>query len=77
MPHPVYGWMGWLQILSPTAASFHSLRPLLSESLALTRAKWARCKAAQRSRPDPRRPIRPRLDHPLPPAADVRRGEAP
>jgi hypothetical protein len=42
MPHPVYGSMGWLQILSPSAASWQSLRPLLSESLELARVKWAR-----------------------------------
>lgn len=42
MPHPVYGWMSWVQILSPTAAQFESLRPLLAESLELVMAKWRR-----------------------------------
>jgi hypothetical protein len=42
MPHPVYGWMSWVQILSPTAAQFDALRPLLAESLDLVRAKWRR-----------------------------------
>ena len=42
MPHPVYGWMSWLQILSPTPASFRALRPLLTESLELARSKWER-----------------------------------
>jgi hypothetical protein len=42
MPHPVYGWMSWVQILAPTAAQYESLRPLLAESLALVRAKWER-----------------------------------
>ena len=46
MPHPVYAWMAWVQILSPTAASLHSLRPLLGESLELARAKWTRRKVA-------------------------------
>ncbi|HEX2087382.1 MAG TPA: DUF6194 family protein, partial [Solirubrobacteraceae bacterium] len=32
-PHPVYAWMGWVQILSPSEASFESLRPLLERSL--------------------------------------------
>jgi hypothetical protein len=41
-PHPVYAWMGWAQILSPTAARFDELRPLLAESLALVRHKWKR-----------------------------------
>lgn len=42
MPHPVYGWMAWVQILAPTRAQYESLRPLLSESLELARAKWRR-----------------------------------
>ena len=42
MPHPVYGWMSWVQILSPTAAEFRALRPLLAESLELVREKWRR-----------------------------------
>jgi hypothetical protein len=46
MPHPVYAWMSWIQILAPTAARFASLRPLLDESLDFTRAKWKRRKAA-------------------------------
>lgn len=45
MPHPVYGWMRWLQILSPTAATFDALGPLIEESLELARTKW-------RGRPD-------------------------
>ncbi len=39
-PHPVYAWMGWVQILSPSRASFERLRPLLAESLDLARARW-------------------------------------
>lgn len=31
-PHPVYGWMGWLSILNPTAESFDRLLPLLGEA---------------------------------------------
>ena len=42
MPHPVYAWMRWVQILAPTAAQFESLRPLLAESLELVRARWQR-----------------------------------
>jgi hypothetical protein len=41
-PHPVYAWMSWVQILSPTAARFASLEPLLADSLELTRERWAR-----------------------------------
>ena len=32
MPHPIYGWMSWVQILSPSESSFASLLPLLSEA---------------------------------------------
>jgi Family of unknown function (DUF6194) len=42
MPHPVYGWMYWLQILSPSRASFDALRPLLDEALGLAETKWQR-----------------------------------
>ena len=42
MPHPVYGWMSWVQMLAPSAAAFAELRPLLEESLEFTRAKWRR-----------------------------------
>jgi hypothetical protein len=41
-PHPVYAWMSWVQILTPTAERYESLRPLLAESLELVRAKWRR-----------------------------------
>ena len=42
MPHPVYGWMSWVQILAPTADQLASLRPLLDGSLDFVRAKWRR-----------------------------------
>jgi len=42
MPHPVYAWMGWVQVLAPTPGRFQSLEPLLSESLDTVRRKWAR-----------------------------------
>jgi hypothetical protein len=42
MPHPVYAWMSWVQILSPTAPRFASLQPLLAESLDLARERWSR-----------------------------------
>jgi len=41
MPHPVYAWMRWVQILSPTREQYDSLRLLLSESLQVVKAKWA------------------------------------
>ncbi len=39
-PHPVYAWMGWVQILSPSRASFERLQPLLTQALDLARARW-------------------------------------
>lgn len=32
VPHPVYAWMGWAQILNPTRASFDQLQPMLDEA---------------------------------------------
>lgn len=29
MPHPVYGWMGWVCLLSPKTATFDEIKPLL------------------------------------------------
>jgi hypothetical protein len=45
MPHPVYAWMSWVQILAPTTARFESLAPLLGESLQLAKARWQRRRA--------------------------------
>jgi Family of unknown function (DUF6194) len=42
MPHPVYAWMRWVQILSPSRASFEALRPCLADSFELVKAKWQR-----------------------------------
>jgi Family of unknown function (DUF6194) len=39
-PHPVYAWMGWVQILSPSRVSFERLQPLLADSLDVARARW-------------------------------------
>jgi hypothetical protein len=42
MPHPVYAWMRWVQILAPTEAQFEQTKPLLAESLELVRVRWNR-----------------------------------
>lgn len=31
-PHPVYAWMGWVQVLSPSKATFAELQPLFAEA---------------------------------------------
>jgi Family of unknown function (DUF6194) len=40
MPHPVYAWMRWVQILSPSRPQYQALKPLLAESLEVVKAKW-------------------------------------
>ncbi len=45
-PHPVYAWMRWVQILSPTREQYESLKPFLLESLDVVKAKWQRRKAS-------------------------------
>jgi hypothetical protein len=40
LPHPVYAWMRWVQILSPSRPHYESLKPLLAESLEAVKAKW-------------------------------------
>jgi hypothetical protein len=42
LPHPVYAWMSWVQILNPTADRLHSLRDLRTISLELARDKRRR-----------------------------------
>ena len=32
MPHPVYGWMSWVQVLNPTESTFRERFPLLEEA---------------------------------------------
>ncbi len=69
-PHPVYAWMGWVQILAPSVASWERLRPLIVEAHGLARLKFAarlrrmpHDRSTQRSgaRPGERVPRRPGL----------------
>jgi hypothetical protein len=32
MPHPVYAWMGWVQVLSPSTETFTGLQSLFAEA---------------------------------------------
>lgn len=32
MPHPIYGWMSWVQVLSPSEQTFTSILPLIAEA---------------------------------------------
>ena len=40
-PHPVYAWMRWVQVLSPTASAYAEARPLIEEAHRLAVAKFA------------------------------------
>ncbi|MEM9796915.1 MAG: DUF6194 family protein [Pseudomonadota bacterium] len=40
MPHPVYGWMGWVAVLCPSAVTWAACAPLLADAHA--RATFAR-----------------------------------
>ena len=39
-PHPVYGWMSWVSILSPSNESWDKIEELLSESYVLVCKKY-------------------------------------
>lgn len=32
MPHPIYGWMSWAQVLNPSESTFRDLLPLIAEA---------------------------------------------
>jgi hypothetical protein len=40
MPHPVYAWMGWAQVLSPTEKGFNDVLPLVEEAFHAAAAKF-------------------------------------
>lgn len=42
MPHPVYGWMGWVQVLSPSRRTFAEIQPLLSAAHEAAAKKYDR-----------------------------------
>lgn len=42
IPHPVYAWMGWAAVLNPSAETFRKLSPLIQESYAFAKEKFAR-----------------------------------
>jgi hypothetical protein len=42
MPHPIYGQMYWICVLSPSAATFEVVRPLLAEAYDLAASRHAR-----------------------------------
>ena len=40
LPHPVYGWMGWICTLNPSRQTFETLRPLLREAYEYAKEKY-------------------------------------
>ncbi len=40
MPHPIYAWMSWVQILSPSKASFENILPLIRDAHASAVVKF-------------------------------------
>lgn len=40
MPHPIYGWMSWVQILSPSESGFVEILPLINEAHANAVSKF-------------------------------------
>ena len=44
MPHPVYAWMGWVGVLSPSEKTFDRLKPLIQESYEYAQEKFKKRK---------------------------------
>jgi hypothetical protein len=42
MPHPIYGNVNWLCVLSPSAATFETVKPLLAEAYDVAVRQWGR-----------------------------------
>jgi hypothetical protein len=40
MPHPIYAWMGWAQVLLPSQATFEKILPLIDTAHALAVQKF-------------------------------------
>lgn len=40
LPHPVYGWMAWISVLNPGAATWETVKPLLAEAHGLAVARF-------------------------------------
>ena len=42
LPHPVYGWMGWISILNPSEETFAQMKPLIQEAYEFSKEKFER-----------------------------------
>ncbi|MFM7140060.1 MAG: DUF6194 family protein, partial [Actinomycetes bacterium] len=45
MPHPIYAWMYWVQILSPKLDIWNTLQDLLTESYQLAKTRFEKIKS--------------------------------
>lgn len=44
LPHPVYAWMGWICLLSPSEQTFNELKPLIQEAYEYAKEKFKKRK---------------------------------
>ena len=44
MPHPIYAWMYWLQVLNPSQETWDSIKHLIQESYELSKARFEKRK---------------------------------
>lgn len=44
MPHPVYGWMGWISVCNPSEKTYAACKPLIQEAYVYAREKYAKRK---------------------------------
>jgi len=44
MPHPIYSWMAWACVISPSRDTFNSLLPLIDEGYQMCLKKYAKKK---------------------------------
>lgn len=44
MPHPVYAWMSWICVLSPTERTLEALKPLIEEAYLYAKEKYGKRK---------------------------------
>lgn len=44
MPHPIYAWMGWINILNPSEQTFEKIKPLIQEAYEFSQEKFCKKK---------------------------------
>ena len=49
MPHPVYGKMYWVSVLSPSAETFDGVKPMLAEAYDISAKRWLKPQPADES----------------------------